>query len=136
MAKQRIPCIIHLVLLVFLALLKAFVNASVHRYVSAVGDPGMRRDGLRLAIESWNQCNEVGDEVPQMGSPRAADCIDIYNASSTQPKGRLSNYKFLLLFSASTFKMCVLNTYKMEHLSFDTCSIVMFISIMQQKHLL
>ncbi|WCJ27255.1 hypothetical protein M5689_009018 [Euphorbia peplus] len=41
----------------------------------------MRRDGLRLAIESWNQCNEVGDEVPNMGSPRAADCFDVYKAS-------------------------------------------------------
>lgn len=51
------------------------------RYVSAVGDPGMRRDGLRVAIESWNQCNEVGEEAPQMGSPRAADCFDVYKAS-------------------------------------------------------
>ncbi|KAI4332462.1 hypothetical protein L6164_017368 [Bauhinia variegata] len=42
----------------------------------------MRRDSLRLALESWNQCNEVGEEVPQMGSPRVADCFDIYRASS------------------------------------------------------
>ncbi|XP_006467601.1 uncharacterized protein LOC102624078 isoform X3 [Citrus sinensis] len=46
-----------------------------------LGDPGMKRDSLRLAIESWNQCNEVGEEVPNMGSPRAADCFDIYKAS-------------------------------------------------------
>ncbi|XP_021750473.1 uncharacterized protein LOC110716151 [Chenopodium quinoa] len=46
-------------------------------YVSAVGDPGMRRDGLRVAIESWNQCNEVGEETPNFGSPRAADCFDL-----------------------------------------------------------
>ncbi|XP_023879318.1 uncharacterized protein LOC111991750 isoform X3 [Quercus suber] len=58
-----------------------FVNGSESEYVSAVGDPGMRRDGLRLAIESWNQCNEVGEEAPHMGSPRAADCFDIYTAS-------------------------------------------------------
>ncbi|KAK4589515.1 hypothetical protein RGQ29_020189 [Quercus rubra] len=58
-----------------------FVNGSESEYVSAVGDPGMRRDGLRLAIESWNQCNEVGEESPHMGSPRAADCFDIYTAS-------------------------------------------------------
>jgi hypothetical protein len=58
-------------------------------YVSGVGDPGMRRDGLRLAIESWNQCNEVGEEVPQMGSPRAADCFDIYKASAPPAKGEL-----------------------------------------------
>lgn len=52
--------------------------------VSAVGDSGMRRDGLRVAIESWNQCNEVGEEAPNMGSPRAADCFDIYKASPQQ----------------------------------------------------
>lgn len=46
-------------------------------YVSAVGDPGMKRDGLRVAIEAWNQCNEVGEEVPLMGSPRHADCFDL-----------------------------------------------------------
>jgi len=45
--------------------------------ISAVGDPGMRRDGLRVAIESWNQCNEVGEETPDFGSPRAADCFDL-----------------------------------------------------------
>ncbi|XP_009590971.1 uncharacterized protein [Nicotiana tomentosiformis] len=50
-------------------------------YISAVGDPGMRRDGLRVAIEAWNQCNEVGEEVTKMGSPRAADCFDVYKAS-------------------------------------------------------
>lgn len=55
--------------------------SSENEYVSAVGDPGMRRDGLRLAIESWNQCNEVGEEAPNMGSPRAADCFDTYKAS-------------------------------------------------------
>ncbi|KAK6154249.1 hypothetical protein DH2020_008497 [Rehmannia glutinosa] len=55
--------------------------------VSAVGDPGMRRDGLRVAIEAWNQCNEVGQEAPNMGSPRMADCFDITN--STNPKVRL-----------------------------------------------
>ncbi|KAK9706836.1 hypothetical protein RND81_07G155300 [Saponaria officinalis] len=46
-------------------------------YESVVGDPGMQRDGLRVAIESWNQCNEVGDETPNFGSPRAADCFDL-----------------------------------------------------------
>jgi hypothetical protein len=43
----------------------------------AVGDPGMRRDGLRVAFEAWNFCNEVGQEAPGMGSPRAADCFDL-----------------------------------------------------------
>ncbi|CAL5403145.1 unnamed protein product [Camellia sinensis] len=46
-------------------------------YKSAIGDPGMRRDGLRVAIEAWNQCNEVGKEAPNMGSPRMADCFDV-----------------------------------------------------------
>lgn len=46
-------------------------------YVSAVGDPGMRRDGLRVGFEAWNFCNEVGQEAPGMGSPRAADCFDL-----------------------------------------------------------
>ncbi|KAF2314454.1 hypothetical protein GH714_026603 [Hevea brasiliensis] len=50
--------------------------ASKH-YKSAIGDPGMRRDGLRVAIEAWNQCNEVGEEAPNMGSPRLADCFDV-----------------------------------------------------------
>ncbi|XP_015875501.2 uncharacterized protein LOC107412270 [Ziziphus jujuba] len=53
-------------------------------YKSAVGDPGMRRDSLRVAIESWNQCNEVGEEAPQTGSPRAADCFDIYQTSPSK----------------------------------------------------
>ncbi|KAL1565165.1 hypothetical protein AAHA92_07417 [Salvia divinorum] len=44
---------------------------------SAVGDAGMRRDGLRVAFEAWNFCNEVGAEAPGMGSPRAADCFDL-----------------------------------------------------------
>ena len=44
---------------------------------SAVGDPGMTRDGLRVAWEAWNFCNEVGSEAPAMGSPRAADCFDL-----------------------------------------------------------
>lgn len=47
------------------------------KYVSAVGQPGMKNDNLRVAIEAWNQCNEVGEEAPNMGSPRMADCFDI-----------------------------------------------------------
>ncbi|KAK9696867.1 hypothetical protein RND81_08G002300 [Saponaria officinalis] len=46
-------------------------------YETAIGDPGMQRDGLRVAIESWNRCNEVGHETPHFGSPRAADCFDL-----------------------------------------------------------
>ncbi|XP_043701955.1 uncharacterized protein LOC122652313 [Telopea speciosissima] len=62
-------------------------NREEEDYVSAVGDPGMRRDDLRVAIEAWNQCNEVGHEAPFMGSPRAADCFDI--DYSTFPDVRL-----------------------------------------------
>ncbi|XP_074292799.1 uncharacterized protein LOC141619680 isoform X3 [Silene latifolia] len=50
--------------------------------VSAVGDPCMRRDSLRVAFESWNFCNEVGQETPGMGSPRAADCFDLCKSKS------------------------------------------------------
>ncbi|MQL95599.1 hypothetical protein Taro_028265 [Colocasia esculenta] len=51
--------------------------ASGEKYISIVGDPGMRSDGLRVAFEGWNFCNEVGSEAPGMGSPRAADCFDV-----------------------------------------------------------
>lgn len=51
--------------------------ATAKNHVSAVGDPGMQRDGLRVAFEAWNFCNEVGQEAPRMGSPRAADCFDL-----------------------------------------------------------
>lgn len=82
MAKLRKPCRFSVVLFLVLVFLCNGWHASAEtEYISAVGDPGMRRDILRLAIESWNQCNEVGEEVPHMGSPRAADCFDIYKAS-------------------------------------------------------
>ncbi|XP_057776684.1 uncharacterized protein LOC130995426 isoform X1 [Salvia miltiorrhiza] len=50
---------------------------------SAVGDGGMRRDELRVAFEAWNFCNEVGAEAPAMGSPRAADCFDLTQDTSS-----------------------------------------------------
>ncbi|CAH9069552.1 unnamed protein product [Cuscuta epithymum] len=50
--------------------------------ISAVGDPGMRRDGLRVAFEAWNFCNEVGEEAPT-GSPRAADCFRLSQPKTT-----------------------------------------------------
>ncbi|KAL0442606.1 UNVERIFIED_CONTAM: hypothetical protein Slati_1983300 [Sesamum latifolium] len=65
-------------------------SSGQDEYVSAVGDSGMRRDGLRLAMEAWNQCNEVGEEAPGMGSPRAADCFDIYKASPEQGQNQCS----------------------------------------------
>ncbi|CAN6994156.1 hypothetical protein IGI04_017321 [Brassica rapa subsp. trilocularis] len=53
------------------------VHGDVSSSSSAVGDPEMKRDGLRVAFEAWNFCNEVGLEAPHMGSPRAADCFDV-----------------------------------------------------------
>ncbi|XP_047329996.1 uncharacterized protein LOC124933608 [Impatiens glandulifera] len=54
------------------------LSNEISSMASAVGDPGMRRDGLRIAFEAWNSCNEVGhEEAPSMGSPRAADCFDL-----------------------------------------------------------
>ncbi|PSS06270.1 Calcium and calcium/calmodulin-dependent serine/threonine-protein kinase [Actinidia chinensis var. chinensis] len=47
---------------------------------SAVGDPGMATDSLRVGFEGWNFCNEVGREAPFMGSPRAADCFHLSRA--------------------------------------------------------
>ncbi|KAF7840358.1 uncharacterized protein G2W53_002656 [Senna tora] len=101
MEKQRNPCFVLVLLLGFLTLSGVFVDASGVEYVSAVGDPEMRRDGLRLAIEAWNQCNEVGDENPQMGSPRAADCFDVYNVPSQEKEKNCS--------------LCNFPTYKLLH---------------------
>lgn len=62
---------------VFLLVNVIVLGVSGARRETAVGDPGMRRDGLRVAFEAWNFCNEVGQEAPGMGSPRAADCFDL-----------------------------------------------------------
>lgn len=97
MARREIlPCTLQ-ALLVAMALASLYGIICVrceNEYISAVGDPGMRRDGLRLAIEAWNQCNEVGEETPNMGSPRAADCFDIYKASPQQGEFYFS-FRFL-----------------------------------------
>ena len=65
-------------------------------YKSAIGDRGMRRDCLRVAIEAWNQCNEVGEEAPNMGSPRMADCFDVIHSSPSE---------FLIIYDSSLFIM-------------------------------
>lgn len=73
----------------FLSVTLFLISSSVARgkqYISAVGDPGMKRDELRVAFEAWNFCNEVGKEAPGMGSPRAADCFDI--SSKLHRKGK------------------------------------------------
>ncbi|CAJ1932484.1 unnamed protein product [Sphenostylis stenocarpa] len=66
-----------IVLLMNVLVFSASVVSAEQSHVSAVGDPGMQRDGLRVAFEAWNFCNEVGQEAPRMGSPRAADCFDL-----------------------------------------------------------
>lgn len=50
---------------------------ATEKYVSAIGDPGMKNSNVRVAFEAWNFCNEVGSEAPNMGSPRLADCADL-----------------------------------------------------------
>eukprot|EP00252_Welwitschia_mirabilis_P013197 TRINITY_DN29117_c0_g1_i1.p1 TRINITY_DN29117_c0_g1~~TRINITY_DN29117_c0_g1_i1.p1 ORF type:complete len:518 (-),score=74.88 TRINITY_DN29117_c0_g1_i1:219-1772(-) len=55
-----------------------YVDNVVHEeYKSVLGDPGMKSEHLRVGLEEWNFCNEVGYEAPCMGSPRQADCADI-----------------------------------------------------------
>ncbi|KAJ8748650.1 hypothetical protein K2173_008095 [Erythroxylum novogranatense] len=70
----------HVTFLLVNVILLSVSGACRARYTSAVGDPGMRRDGLRVGFEAWNFCNEVGQETPGMGSPRAADCFDLSNS--------------------------------------------------------
>nr|POF07943.1 hypothetical protein CFP56_45241 [Quercus suber] len=52
-------------------------HASTDKYISAIGDPGMKSPDVRVGLEAWNFCNEVGMEAPNMGSPRLADCADL-----------------------------------------------------------
>lgn len=73
---------------------------TVKSHVSAVGDPGMQRNGLRVAFEAWNFCNEVGQEAPHMGSPRAADCFDLSGMSFK------AQNTFNLLFSCYLIHIC------------------------------
>ncbi|KAF6145441.1 hypothetical protein GIB67_032564 [Kingdonia uniflora] len=82
---RRMDCCLFLFCITFHVL---FVSGDADGYISAIGDPEMKRDELRVAIEAWNQCNEVGKEAPNMGSPRAADCFDI--DKSTTPFHRVT----------------------------------------------
>jgi hypothetical protein len=54
-----------------------YVSTVSEEYLSALGDPGMKNPNVRVALEAWNFCNEVGTEAPNMGSPRPADCADL-----------------------------------------------------------
>jgi hypothetical protein len=74
------------------------------QYISAVGDPGMRRDELRVALEAWNFCNEVGEEAPGMGSPRAADCFDLSGKQCLRGKLKIKVGCFFFFFFIS---MCI-----------------------------
>lgn len=79
--NKHIIAYLYCILVIILSLNK-LVLGNDEWGMSAVGDPGMRRNGLRVAIEAWNQCNEVGFEAPHMGSPRQADCFDFHNSST------------------------------------------------------
>ncbi|KAL3688293.1 hypothetical protein R1sor_014602 [Riccia sorocarpa] len=50
---------------------------------TALGDPGMRSDRMRVAVEGWNFCNRAGPQTDNEVSPRWADCADLTSASST-----------------------------------------------------
>lgn len=51
---------------------------KLHLGRSVLGDPGMKSDKVRVAVEGWNFCNRVGYEDPNAPSPRWADCTDIH----------------------------------------------------------
>lgn len=82
MTKLRMSFRMQLWMFVGFLIVGSYVRGC-KEYESAVGDPGMRRDSLRVAIEAWNQCNEVHEEAPHMGSPRQADCFDLVHNSKS-----------------------------------------------------
>ncbi|KAF8398156.1 hypothetical protein HHK36_017082 [Tetracentron sinense] len=40
-----------------------FSSAKEQQYISSVEDPGMRRDGLRVAFEGWNFCKKLAKKI-------------------------------------------------------------------------
>ncbi|XP_073029748.1 uncharacterized protein [Primulina eburnea] len=70
---------IQLATMMIMVMKRSSIVISCGSCTSAVGDPGMLRDELRVAFEGWNFCNEVGREALGIGSPRAADCFDLSN---------------------------------------------------------
>ncbi|KAK4777343.1 hypothetical protein SAY87_017530 [Trapa incisa] len=89
-----------------LLLVLLLFSASKAEHISAVGDPGMRRDGLRVGFEAWNFCNEVGHEAPGMGSPRAADCFDVLSSHGSRRQDRsLPRSNLILCFAVSTLRV-------------------------------
>ncbi|KAL3641465.1 hypothetical protein CASFOL_016433 [Castilleja foliolosa] len=74
-----------LFIIIFIELLAVILHLAysssapdMEYYMSALGDPGMRDSNARFGLEAWNSCNEVGEEAPNMGSPRMADCADLH----------------------------------------------------------
>ncbi|KAF8411931.1 hypothetical protein HHK36_004489 [Tetracentron sinense] len=74
-------------LLLLISLLSSASFITSDNYISAIGDPAMMNPNIRIAFEAWNFCNEVGEEAPGMGSPRGADCANIYCPLSTDSLG-------------------------------------------------
>ncbi|XP_047316091.1 uncharacterized protein LOC124919798 [Impatiens glandulifera] len=91
MEKQR-RRVIELTFMVNALALWLFTECKTSSSSSLLGDPGMKRDGLRVAFEGWNFCNEVGQESPSMASPRAADCFDL-KPNSDNPYHYSLNHK-------------------------------------------
>lgn len=65
---------------------------------SALGDPGMKSEKVRVAVEGWNFCNRVGYESPEAPSPRWADCTDIHCENSD---GRVQGVQSCVFFNLS-----------------------------------
>jgi hypothetical protein len=61
-----------------------------------------------VAIEAWNQCNEVGEEVFGMGSPRMADCFDVDNSTS---QGAVYIYIYIYIYSVLLYQIKFINSY-------------------------
>ncbi|KAH7283448.1 hypothetical protein KP509_34G007900 [Ceratopteris richardii] len=62
---------------------QSLYDFAPHQIRSLLGDGGMRDERVRVALESWNFCNRVGDEGgPDMPSPRHADCAQIICSSA------------------------------------------------------
>lgn len=68
---------------------------------SVLGDPGMKSEKVRVAVEGWNFCNRVGIESPEAPSPRWADCTDINceESDGTLPSPRIPRNLLNLLVS-------------------------------------
>ncbi|KAM5575024.1 hypothetical protein ABKV19_014123 [Rosa sericea] len=78
MALLNSACVVFvLVCQIFALSFVDYVSTASEEYLSALGDPGMKNPNVRVALEAWNFCNEVGVEAPNMSSPRLADCADL-----------------------------------------------------------